>query len=215
MSQIQTPTPPMCEYLIEHLPSVGEFEELEALDMADAIRRGDKKTYDVNAIVGIIPYLVRAGILSYERRQINSVQSCFFYKRAATPDIIKKTLSQTPSLEALKAVREEGEKKVDIERTEKKKRKKKNRKKKNRKKKKLVADRSPLPTKKKKKKKKKLPLSSAPDEGKVKVKKKKRKKCCDDPRIVRSKKTGKRRCKNCGAKFKKKKKKTVDVMEKL
>lgn len=31
---------------------------------------------------------------------------------------------------------------------------------------------------------------------------KKRKKCCDDPKIVKSKKTGKRRCKNCNAKLK-------------
>jgi len=36
---------------------------------------------------------------------------------------------------------------------------------------------------------------------------KKRKKCCDDPKIVKSKKTGKRRCKNCGRKLKDKKQK--------
>lgn len=42
----------------------------------------------------------------------------------------------------------------------------------------------------------------------VKKKKKKRKKCCDDPHIVKSRKTGKRRCKNCGSKLKPKKKKT-------
>ena len=34
--------------------------------------------------------------------------------------------------------------------------------------------------------------------------KKKRKKCCDSPRIARSKKTGNKRCKNCGKKWKKK-----------
>ena len=38
-----------------------------------------------------------------------------------------------------------------------------------------------------------------------KPKPKKRKKCCDDPKIVKSKKTGKRRCKNCGTKLKAKK----------
>jgi len=45
--------------------------------------------------------------------------------------------------------------------------------------------------------------------GKKKAKKKasgKKKKCCDDPKIVKSKKTGKRRCKNCGRKLKAKKK---------
>lgn len=38
-----------------------------------------------------------------------------------------------------------------------------------------------------------------------KKKKKKKKKCCANPHIVRSKKTGKRRCKNCGTKLKPKK----------
>jgi hypothetical protein len=41
-------------------------------------------------------------------------------------------------------------------------------------------------------------------------KEKKKKKCCDSPKIVRSKKTGKKFCKNCG-KIKKKKKKNSDV----
>ena len=38
-----------------------------------------------------------------------------------------------------------------------------------------------------------------------KKKKKKKKKCCSDPHVVKSKKTGKRRCKNCGTKYKPKK----------
>lgn len=33
---------------------------------------------------------------------------------------------------------------------------------------------------------------------------KKKRKCCDDPHVVRSRKTGKRRCKNCGKKYKSK-----------
>ena len=52
------------------------------------------------------------------------------------------------------------------------------------------------------------PVSSAKKKTKKKKKKKKkRKKCCDEPRIVKSRKTGKRRCKNCGRKLKDKKKK--------
>lgn len=43
---------------------------------------------------------------------------------------------------------------------------------------------------------------NSPEEPKPK---KKKRKCCDEPRVVRSKKTGKRRCKNCGAKYKTKK----------
>jgi hypothetical protein len=59
----------------------------------------------------------------------------------------------------------------------------------------------------------KLPPASTPEvepekpKKKKTKKKKKAKKCCDDPRPVRSKKTGKRKCKNCGAKLKAKKKK--------
>ena len=46
----------------------------------------------------------------------------------------------------------------------------------------------------------------AAPKSKKKKKKKKKKKCCDDPRPVKSKKTGKRRCKNCGTKLPDKKK---------
>ena len=47
------------------------------------------------------------------------------------------------------------------------------------------------------------PAKDSKKKGKKKTKKKgsSSKKCCDDPKIVRSKKTGKRRCKNCGAKL--------------
>ena len=47
------------------------------------------------------------------------------------------------------------------------------------------------------------PAKGSKKKGKKKAKKKSesKKKCCDDPKIVRSKKTGKRRCKNCGAKL--------------
>lgn len=40
--------------------------------------------------------------------------------------------------------------------------------------------------------------------SKPKPKAEKKKKCCDSPRIVKSKKTGKRKCKSCGKKWKKK-----------
>ena len=47
------------------------------------------------------------------------------------------------------------------------------------------------------------PKEYTPD-GNAIVAKKIKKKCCDEPRPVRSKKTGKRKCKNCGAKLKSK-----------
>ena len=52
-----------------------------------------------------------------------------------------------------------------------------------------------------KKKKKKAKTKPEPEAEKPKAKKK----CCDDPHVVRSKKTGKRWCKNCGTKYKPKK----------
>ena len=193
MSQIQTPSPDVCEFLIEHLPNIGEFEEYEIVDMANAIRRGNKRAYTINAIADIVPYLVRVGLMSYEKKPTPVHGERFFFKRSATAVVIKRTLSSPPPPPTLseiertkrevKAAREE-----QVAQEEPKAKKKK--KKKQKKKKTLVADDSPLPKKKKKKK--------------------KRKPCCDDPRIVRTKNTGKRRCKNCGTKLPPKKKKKTD-----
>jgi len=67
-----------------------------------------------------------------------------------------------------------------------------------------------LPSRKRKKKKKdKVKRKPEPDptliakpKDDLKKAKKTKKKCCDNPHVVRSKKTGKRWCKNCGAKYK-------------
>ena len=179
VSQIQTPSPDVCSFLIEHLPNIGEFEEYEILDMADAIMRGNRKAYAINAIADIVPYLVRVGLISYEKKPTPEHGDRFFFKRSATTDVIRRTLSSPPPPPPLAEVKNKAEEVKEEPEPKKPKKKKK--------KKTLVADGSPLPKKKKKKK--------------------KRKPCCDDPRIVRSKSTGKRRCKNCGTKLPPKKKK--------
>lgn len=73
----------------------------------------------------------------------------------------------------------------------------------------LASEGAPKAGKKKAKKKRKDKSEALPAAAPKadRPKKKKKKKCCDDPHVVRSKKTGKRRCKNCGEKYKSKKKK--------
>ena len=233
VSQIQTPSPDVCEFLIEHLPNIGEFEEYEIVDMANAIRRGNKRAYTINAIADIVPYLVRVGLMSYEKKPTPVHGERFFFKRSATAVVIKRTLSSPPPPPTLaeieRAKREAKAAREEQAAREEPKPKKKKKKKAKKKKKTLVADDSPLPKKKKKKKKDKGPPQKSLSEEELweqrkrnseairtfdlrgeskKKKKKKRKSCCDDPRIVRSKSTGKRRCKNCGTKLPPKKKKT-------
>ncbi len=217
VSQIQTPSPDVCEFLIEHLPNIGEYEEYEILDMADAIMRGNRKAYTINAIADIVPYLVRVGLISYDKKPTPEHGERFFFKRSATTDVIRKTLSSPPPPPALSEIKQakneadkakgESDEAVQEKPTAKAEAKPKKKKKK---KKTLVADDSP-PPKKKKKKRKAEPVTDLPSMKHILpslkgLKKKKRKPCCDNQRIVRNKSTGKRRCKNCGTKLPPKKK---------
>lgn len=154
MSEIKIPDAALCKYLIEHLSNVSMPEEHESLEMARAIMRKDK-AFHINAIIEIIPYLVRIGILEY-RKEIapHNGRVHFIFKRACADDQAASLLSSPPPLSSQEGGGEES--------------------------------------------------------SKPKKKKKKKKKCCDNPHPVKSKKTGKRRCKNCGAKLKKKKKKVKE-----
>lgn len=174
MSEIKVPDAALCKYLIEHLPKVGDLEEHEVLEMAHAIMREDKKSFSVNAIADVIPYLVRIGVITYEKKPTAQHGSRFFFKRSGTTDQITSLLSSPPPLSSQEGGGESSSSPEDK-----------------------------IETVKRKKKKKKKLKKKVVEEPK---KKKKKVKCCDDPHPVKSKKTGKRRCKNCGAKLGKKKK---------
>lgn len=205
MSEIIVPTSPICKYLIEHLPKIGDLEEYEVLEMAHAIMQNDKKSFTVNAIVQSIPYLVRIGLIEYQKKPTASHGTRYFFRRVGTTDQISKLLSSPPSPPSLSSQEGEGESSSNTKTPE--------------------VDDLPKPKKKKDGKSKGPPPKLGTDKKRMKQrrknrdailgasedsvkpkKKKKRKKCCDDPHPVKSKKTGKRRCKNCGAKLGKKKK---------
>lgn len=185
MSEIKIPGAALCEYLIEHLPKVGDLEEHEVLDMGHAIMREDKGSFALNDIADVIPYLVRINLISYEKKQTPQHGIRYFFKRAGTTAQIKSLLSSPPPLSSQGGGGESSSPKVTAPAPA------------------PASDAEPVaePTRKKKKKKKKL-KKKVVEEPK---RKKKKVKCCDDPHPVKSKKTGKRRCKNCGAKLGKKK----------
>ncbi len=145
------------------------------MKFADIIlHKGERqKKICLNDVLDSMAYLCRVGILSYTE-QFTDHGMRFFFKRSSDDDKIRSILGSPPPAPAKpnSAVKPESAPEEKGEGAKSK------------------------STKKKKKKKKNQEKTEAP-----KPKKKKKKKCCGDPRPVRSKKTGKRRCKNCGTKL--------------
>ncbi len=181
------PPEELCAFLSETLPIISEYDELEQQDLAKRLLDlydGPKRNFDTNKITSTFPWMYQAGLIDYESRYLPRGGNRLFLWRKAGPDRIRQVLADRPDIVegAQQPRRSMGQSKKSKENP----------------KNESEADR---PTKKKKKQKRtkgSAPPTSAPDIPK----KKKRKKCCDNPRIVRSKKTGKRRCKNCGRKLK-------------
>jgi len=157
VAEVKTPSPELCDFLIERLPLVTEFEEYHMMKFADVLlNKGERqRKIGVNQVLGAMSYLCRVGILSYTE-VFGDYGMRFHFKRCASEDKIRSILGSPPSAPPrdVSAVKPEPE----------------------------------------------------PEVGEV-VSPKKKKKCCDNPHPVKSKKTGKRRCKNCGTKLKSKKKK--------
>ena len=170
------PPPPeeMCAFLLDTLPKVSEYEQLESQDLAKRLielyEGPGKRRFHSIYVSDSFSWAYQAGLLDYESKWAPKGGVRLFLWRAAGPDKIKKILTSRPTILNGEVVRNSSP----------------------------VASASPSPAPRPSEK----PVSS----GKKKTKKK-RKKCCDEPRIVKSRKTGKRRCKNCGRKLKDKKKK--------
>ena len=168
MAEVKTPSPELCDFLIERLTLFSDLEEHHMMKFADILlRKGEhQKKIHINQILDSMSYLCRVGVLSYTEK-FGDYGMRFHFKRACADDKMRAILGSPPPPPSLEEA-EESKKKAE--------------------------------GKEKKSEKK----SKAKKE---KPKAKKKEKCCDDPRPVKNKKTGKRRCKNCGAKLKAKKKK--------
>lgn len=220
----------ICDLLAETIPRLSGVEEHESMDLAKRlIELQDKKRKGVttNHVSSSFSWLYQLGILTYRRKYLNKGGARLFLSRApgVSSTMIASTMKERPwvfngkwhSRETDEAMARgenpfpdfvEPPTKEEIEDA-----------------KAVVGVKEskpkPEPEKpKKKKKKKKKPKDSAKkfvddwtkviEETSVKKKKKpkpepekpkKKKKCCDNPHVVRSKKTGKRWCKNCGTKY--------------
>lgn len=175
----------MREWIANALVKLTDVEEHESGPFANRmLSLGPDSKYDSNDVSSAMSYLYYAGLISYRTIQRNGFRLAI--KRSAGNEDTRRLLIDEPPL-----VGTNGKKFTPA----------------------ASASESTIKTDKKKGKKKKKKgkdkLEASPtDSPKAdKPKKKKKKKCCDDPRVVRSKKTGERRCKNCGAKYKAKKKK--------
>ncbi len=176
---IVIPSPELCQFLIERLPLIGEYEEYQILEFANALMdKGQKqKKISSNSISESMSYLYHAGIIGFTEKFTNHGMR-LHYKRISSPERILKLLSSPQLIEAKKKPLAE----IDL------------------------PELSPN-MKLKKKKKKDAPVVGA--SGTASSGSGTKKSCCDHPRPVKNKKTQKRYCKNCGTTLKKKKKKDV------
>lgn len=177
MTEVKTPSPELCDFLIERLPLLDDLEEHHMMKFADVLlNKGERQRgIRINHILDSMSYLCRVGIISYTE-QFGDYGLRFHFKRCASESKIRSILGSPPPAPPLDvpAVKPEPAPEVGEAVSPKKK------------------------GKKKAKVKKEIEVPSP---------KKKKEKCCDNPHPVKNKKTGKRRCKNCGAKLKPKKKK--------
>ncbi len=186
------PTEEMCVFLSDTLPMLSEYDELEQQDLAKRLidfYDGPKRKFDTNKITSTFPWMYQAGLIDYESRYLARGGNRLFLRRKAGPDRVRQVLADRPDIvggaqQPRRSMMVQSPKDKNNSEAE------------------TKADRSTKKKKKKKTKKTSAPPTSAPE---IPKKKKRKKKCCDNPRIVRNKKTGKRRCKNCGRKLKPKK----------
>jgi hypothetical protein len=207
------PSERMCVLLIDSLSRISDLEQLESQDLAKRLYdlyEAPKRWAHTNHIADAFPWLHQIGVLSYKFEWVPKGGHRLLLWRKIGAKELSKIISEQPDIRGgILKPRKPGViagvvSSVDVE-TE------------------TVSESEPEETKtekkagKKRRKKKSEPVACA-SEGKKKSKnkkpspkkadapdvpaKKKRRKCCDEPRIVRSNKTGKRRCKNCGAKLK-------------
>jgi len=199
------------------------LDKCESQDFAkQLIELQEKKRKGVNTlkIANSFPWLYQLGMIDYERRYVPRGGSRLFLFRKGSDTAIKSSMAARPwvfngkwhSSETQEAIargenpypdfvepptKEEISTAKEVVGPKKKKKKKKKKKAPGESAKKFVDSWTDaienLPSQKKKK------------EEADKPKKKKKRSCCDNPHVVRSKKTGKRWCKNCGTKYKPKK----------
>ena len=202
-SNYYAPSEKICNFLSETLPKLSEFVKLDTQDLAKRLLElyeGKKSEIRTSEVADSFPWLYQVDLIDYEFQYLPKGGNHLFIWRITDTLKIKRTLAERPDVidgalrehksGAQRTKKKPAENGGDVE-----------------------AASEPKKKKKKKKKKPDPPPASAsePDPGEedppASSKKKKRKKCCDNPRIVKSKSTGKRRCKNCGTKLKPKKKK--------
>lgn len=174
----------MRSWLAESLVKMTAFEEHETQDLSKRLLSvGPKSNYNSNQVGKTFSYLNYLGLITYRRIERNGFR--LLLKRDAGDSetihaLTKVDPAQKPAAQASLGSAED------------------------------TSSAAPKKPKKKKKKKKRADKPPIAEESVAPEKpKKKKKKCCDDPHVVRSRKTGKRRCKNCGKKYKAKKSKGV------
>lgn len=183
----------ICDLLAETIPKLSGVEEHESQDLAKRlIELQNKKRKDVSTlhVSDSFPWLYQLGILTYRRKYLNRGGARLFLSRApgASVVMIISTMKARPwvfngkwhSRETNEALaRGENPFPDFVEPPTKEE----------------IEDAKAVVGKK----------DSKSTKAKTEKPKKKKKKCCEDPHVVRSKKTGKRWCKNCETKYKSKK----------
>ena len=174
------PTPEMCEFLISSLAHLSGAEQMESQDFAKRlydVYDGPKKEITHNRILDTFPWLNQIGVIDYKSKWAQRGGNRLYIWRKAEPSQLRSLIGSrsTISVEGAKLA----EPVVQASQP--------------------VTNTFPEVLPMKQARLGKHPLAASQPE------KKKRKRCCDEPRIVRVKKTGKRRCKNCGTKLKTKK----------
>jgi len=165
------PSKQMCDFLIETLSRVSEYEIAETQGMARRLYdmfEGSKRWLHTNHIADTFPWLYQIGVIDYKSEWSTKGGYRVVVWRNVMPDQVAKRIGARQSVTAESAVRskQQGEKKPKAE---------------------ADAPADPRPDKpkektaKKKAKKSPKPVASASESAK----KKKRKKCCDDPKIVK------------------------------
>ncbi len=196
------PSEAICNFLSETLPKLSEYVKLDTQDLAKSLIEmytGKKSEIRNSEIADSFPWLYQVDLIDYEFQYLPKGGNRLFIWRtndelkikrtlAERPDVVDGVLRQHKTSEQQKKDRKKGSAENGV---------------------------SVKPASKPKNKKKKPDpppaFASEPESGQeappASSKKKNKKKCCDNPHIVKSKSTGKRRCKNCGTKLKPKKKK--------
>lgn len=223
----------ICQMLAETLPKISSAEERLSLDFAKRlIELQEKKRKSINSynLSNSFPWLYQLGFLKYKRVYLaRGGWTLMLYK---DPNVTESTIRSVMksrhwvldgkwySSETQEAVAR-GENphppfvpppdESEIKAAKKLEAEKMNTSSLNKKMTKAIED---LPSRKRKKKKKDKdrdraepkpkPIPIAKPDTDLEKAKKAKKRCCDNPHIVRSKKTGKRWCKNCGTKYKSK-----------